>query len=511
MIDDIIYLDTDEEIPAVIQKLKEAKGKKIALAAQKEAGILQSIVNLKLVKNEAEKLKKEIVIISQDETCRNLASQVGIAVYDSPDQQKPAIISPRPIPNLNEEIIEVDMTRKQVGENIIPKGLKVHNYNEVKNIDKKAKKSRKSKFWQIFLFVAVLLVLIYFFVPKAQVTALIRFEPFEKEIEISLPAKTFSATEEKSEKITATGKKNIGTKTKVTLNLFNGWDSSTQVIVAGTQFKTTDGKIFKNGNAVSIPGATVTLSQGQLSANQGKTTLDVEAVDAGEDYNNKSGHFTIASIAPEKQSKIYGEAASPSSGGKNIVVDVASQSDLDNAKLKLEQELVKNATDKINNDGNGLKIAAGSVKTEFLEENATAKADDQVKDFDYKIKLKMDALGFEEKEFQKQIIAKLSEQLPNGKELIIQDNNAVTTNVKSSDFDNKKIVMGGIVKTKIVDAFNENKIKSGLKNQSPAEGKIYLMSQPGILGANIKMTPSWWPGRLPVWDSRIEIKREFQQ
>lgn len=518
--EDIIYLDSDEEIPSAIEKIKQSKAKKIALVAQKEAGILQSIVNLKLIKNEAEKLNKEIALVTHDEIGRNLANQVGIAVYDAPDQKKPTIVASRPAPSVKDEVIEVDMTRKQIGENIVPKGLKVHDYRQIKDEEKKEEKKEskpaknifpKMKVWQILSILAVLILGIYFFLPKVKVIAYVNFQPLEKEVEVTLPAKNFSAVEEKSEKFSATGKKNIGEKAKGTLTLYNSWDTSTQVIAAGTSFKSNDGKVFKNPSAISIPGASVGLSQGQVSTTPGKATVNIEAMEPGEEYNGASGHFTITSIAPEKQSKIYAETNQPISGGKNIVVDVVSVGDLENAKEKLKQEIIKSASEKINNEGKGLKVAAGSVKTQFLEETASAKADDQVKEFEVKIKLRMDALGFEEEKFQNEIIQKLSEELPEDKELIVTNSDEVTTNIKNADFDNKKITIAGLVKTKIVNKWDEKNIRKKLRNQSPVEAKIYLLNLDGVESAKIEMKPSWWPGRLPVWVSRIELDREFSQ
>src|SRR3989304_6581447 len=74
----ILYLEIDEEITSVIDRLKKTAEADIHLVVPKEAALLQSIVNLKLLKKQADSLGKQIQIITHDKVGRNLAEQVGI-------------------------------------------------------------------------------------------------------------------------------------------------------------------------------------------------------------------------------------------------------------------------------------------------------------------------------------------------------------------------------------------------------------------------------------------------
>ena len=55
---DVIYIDVDDEITSIISKLQESSGKIVALVLPKRAVVLQSIVNLKLLKHIADNNKK---------------------------------------------------------------------------------------------------------------------------------------------------------------------------------------------------------------------------------------------------------------------------------------------------------------------------------------------------------------------------------------------------------------------------------------------------------------------
>ncbi|MCL5795727.1 MAG: hypothetical protein M1338_05245, partial [Patescibacteria group bacterium] len=125
--DEIIYLEADEEITSVIDKLKKLNANSVSLVIPKGAGILQSIVNLKILKREAESLGKDIALVTQDKIGRNLASQVGLSVYEQISASRPIIAPTRPEPDTN-ETIELDLSPKEKRK--IPAGVKVHYYEE---------------------------------------------------------------------------------------------------------------------------------------------------------------------------------------------------------------------------------------------------------------------------------------------------------------------------------------------------------------------------------------------
>lgn len=76
-----LYLEPDEEITSVVDRLKEIEAAEVAIIVPRRAGILQSIINLKLLRYQAERQKKRISIVTTDRTGRNLASAVGLTVY----------------------------------------------------------------------------------------------------------------------------------------------------------------------------------------------------------------------------------------------------------------------------------------------------------------------------------------------------------------------------------------------------------------------------------------------
>lgn len=77
---DTIYVDVDDEITALIDKVRVSNGKVIALVLPKRATVLQSIVNMKLLKRAAENEKKHLVLITTEVGLMPLAGSVGLYV-----------------------------------------------------------------------------------------------------------------------------------------------------------------------------------------------------------------------------------------------------------------------------------------------------------------------------------------------------------------------------------------------------------------------------------------------
>lgn len=87
---DIIYIDTEDDITAIIGRIKESKDKIIALVPPKRIGVLQSAVNLRLLARTAKNEKKHLVIITNNKALSALASMTKIPIAKNL-QSKPEI------------------------------------------------------------------------------------------------------------------------------------------------------------------------------------------------------------------------------------------------------------------------------------------------------------------------------------------------------------------------------------------------------------------------------------
>ncbi len=74
-----IIIDVDEEITTVIDQLRFVRGNDVGLVVPQRAVILQSVMNLKLLAQEAQRMRKKIVIITRDNDGMVFAQRAGIA------------------------------------------------------------------------------------------------------------------------------------------------------------------------------------------------------------------------------------------------------------------------------------------------------------------------------------------------------------------------------------------------------------------------------------------------
>ena len=87
---DVIYIDVEDDITAIIGKVKAAKEKVVALVPPKRIGVLQSAVNLRLLARTADLSNKHLVLITNNQALLALASSAKIPVAKNL-QSKPEI------------------------------------------------------------------------------------------------------------------------------------------------------------------------------------------------------------------------------------------------------------------------------------------------------------------------------------------------------------------------------------------------------------------------------------
>jgi hypothetical protein len=108
--DEILYLEPDEEITSVIDKLQKSSSDSVGLVIPRNSSLIHSAINLKLLKKQADVLKKDIALVTADKIGKNIASQVGIQVFEDVHAKKPANnLGMPPLPK-GDEVIEVNMS-----------------------------------------------------------------------------------------------------------------------------------------------------------------------------------------------------------------------------------------------------------------------------------------------------------------------------------------------------------------------------------------------------------------
>jgi hypothetical protein len=75
-----VYIDVEDEITSIIDKVEASKSKIVVLMLPKRATTLQSVVNMRLLKRSADHAKKNLVLVTNESALLPLAGAAGIHV-----------------------------------------------------------------------------------------------------------------------------------------------------------------------------------------------------------------------------------------------------------------------------------------------------------------------------------------------------------------------------------------------------------------------------------------------
>lgn len=375
---DIIYIDVEDDITAIIGKVKQSREKIVVLVPPKRIGVLQSAVNLRLLSRTTTQSGKHLVLITTNGALTALAAAAKIPVAKNL-QSKPEIgAAPDEDADIEEDIIDgsqlpvgelartadrgtaftavspaVDeAVRENAAEEkrgrtapVRSRPVRTKSGVKVPNFDSFRKK--------LLLIGAGGLVLIgflvwaIFFAPRANVVIAARTTDTPVNARVTLdPAATTTLQEgllksttkqtkkDQTVEFAATGKKDVGNKATGSMKLTRTSPSATPVTVpAGTEF-TASGLTF-----VSTQAATLTSQLTPSGFDPGSATVAVQATDIGDNYNLSARGYT---------SSVSGVNANGTdmAGGSKKTVTVVSADDVQ----KATEQLAEQKTDDIKRD-----------------------------------------------------------------------------------------------------------------------------------------------------------------
>ncbi|MFO0971279.1 MAG: hypothetical protein U0520_02935 [Candidatus Saccharimonadales bacterium] len=380
---DVIYIDIEDDITAVIDKLKNSSEKIVALVPPKGNAVLQSVVNLKLLKRAANNAGKQPVVVTNNQALTALAG--GLDLYVAKNlQSKPVLASSvvEELPEDEEAEVSDDAELKDAGTTVSLSDdtdgvsdsdevelsgdelaeLEAENQADQPSSGVAKQKSPKAKavpnfdaFRKKILIgggVALLLLIVLVAVfGRAKSTIVVRAEttPVDVAIEAKFNANSTSSDtqtynlkavfQEKkqtvSQSFTPTGEKDLGTKATGTMrftkcsvdDLLSGTNTT---IPAGTGVSS-NGLTFITQSAVTVEPSNY---QGlnNCKSNKPSSAVPVAAQDNGDKFNLSARNYSVSGF-----SAISG-SGSQMTGGTSRIVKVVTQQDIDKAQEALNQQ-----------------------------------------------------------------------------------------------------------------------------------------------------------------------------
>lgn len=536
---DTIYVDVDDEITGIVNKITSSKKSIIALVLPKRASSLQSIVNMKLLKRSAEQNDKKLVLITSESKLLPLAGAAGLYVASNLNTKPYIPTSPMiggqtlaqetnpidpntPVSTLapkakyaDDEAIEIDNTPKP-----LDPAVSASKKPKDSPKDKKKKVPNFSSFRKKAIIIAVVLLLVvstliwaFAFAPKAKLTfkaetsdvpVNITFTADESVSEVNVDNKIVRASVKElskndSEKVVASGEKNNGNKASGTVTLKNCKQVDGPVTISA-------GTGVSSGEFTFVTQKAITLDPSFFSGGGAclSSTKDVSVIaqKPGDEYNLSSREYTVAG-----NSDVEAQGSSMS-GGTNKIVKVVSKADINKAKERLNS--------KQNTSEDDIKkelIAEGYIPVEDTFEtkegayNASPAVDTEASEVTVSITNEYSMLGVKKEDVQELIKMQVNEDQKDKSQAILNDgiDSAVIKPSLSTASVGEGQKLLTVETTAVVGPdINEDEIKEQITGKKKGEAEELLKKRTGISDPTIELSP-FWVGKVPK-TSKITIE-----
>ena len=524
---DVIYIDVEDDITAIIGKVKAAQHKIVALVPPKRIGAIQSAVNLKLVHRAAETADKRLVIISNNAALIALAGSAGIPVSKNL-QSKPELAE---IPALEldegDDVIDgaelpigdhVAMAGGSVDDTIAPAvgaaavsatgGPKLRTTAGARGVATTTLRSKvKVPDFDVFrkrLFIAIAagvlliggLVWALVFAPQARVIITARTTDAALSSKVTtgdalatdlkagtIKSLTKTVKKEASVPFTATGSKDVGEKATGSVRFSN--DSFDPVVVSGTV--SAGGFNFTLTSPVTVPKGTCSRPS---SCSAGTATGTIVAVEGGTRYNGVTG--TVTGVG----SDVSASLVSATTGGTDKTVVVVTQADVDKVSGDVSKAGVSEAAKKelLAQFGAGYIILDASFKADSAGVKPTPAVDAEAPDGKGALtgSVTYTLVGLPKAEVGKYLDSYFAQQI-DGK----TDQKTYSNGLSTVSFTNVSAIEGGgmganiTTNGKIGPRIDEVALKEYTKGKRYGEIQSYVDEINGVDSVDVKFSPFW--------------------
>jgi len=545
---DVIYIDADEEITGMIDKVLASDQKLVALVLPKRATVLQSIVNMKLLKRSATEGKKQLVLITSEASLLPLAGAVGLHVAkslqskpeipDAPD--KPIADETHAVELPGEEEAPAD-TAKTVGELSGEADETIELDDEPESDDSPAAEAKShgkghkgfkipnfNKFRLLIIAgAAALVALIVFGVlgfmvwPKAEIEVKTDSTAVESSLDVTLktapettldvatnvvPAQVQESKKTISQQVAATGQIDKGSKATgdVTLKLTDC--STAQVKVPAGTGLTASGLTFITTESATLDSVKVgNQCKNDSFPNFSTATVSVVAQNGGEQYNIPATSYKVLGY-----SNVTGEGT-PMTGGTTDIVKVVSQADIDSAKQKIAEQDAAQVKDELKKAliDKDLFAIESTYATTAPSTKQSANVGDHADVVTVTQEVVYSMLGAKRDDLEKVIAADANKQIDSKKQKILEYGlDEATINLQNQKPEGTVITLAStVIAGPELDIANIKKQVAGKKASVAQE---IIKKNPGVTDVTVKYSP-FWVSAIPAKTSKIHITVEKPQ
>lgn len=565
----ILYIELDDEITVIFDRIKTMKMKDIYLVVPQQAILFQSLVNLKILKRKVEEIEKNLHLITNDRNGIHLAEQIGLPVYERIETETKflktkesdemritplkatinALEDETPTRRREKKITISELLGRSQKKKIplISQGIEI--FRNLKKTKSGVQKQDDTKLVLVapnrqaliaLVTVSVLILLVIFYIalpgstlyltPKSNVieqSANVTFADFEtnkaqldRHPPKSLASYPLEITVRRSFAHFATGKIFEGQNAKGVVTLINTRNSP-WTLIPRTRFQTADGLVFRINQYVTVPASS------SLDIPVLADEFDTFGQPIGERGNIGPTRFFLPGLSPGNQKLLYSESKIPFTGGQTLVKKQITEDDLKAATERMKKELESTASEELQKAVDEKTILLGKnarftlLKGKFaytlgepivqIPPDASGKATDQ---FEITGEMKVRGVYFNFQELLEILKAELKMKKNPQKRLVNIDEESITYRI--FDIDENAKIMKVTATMKGVEEYDIDpskpsgerlieKIKEHVVGKRLQDAKDYIIHLPEIAKVEIKSWPVWAP-TLPTVPDNIEVE-----
>jgi len=539
-----LYLDTTEEITAVIDRLAGVPGDTVELVVPAQAALFQSVVNLKLLARAAKRLGKTLTLTTRDETGQHLALQAGIGVRAQlgapllsprPTQQRaPAVATikgrpedvperfrevPAPVPAPKRERAAAAAAVTSTGRKL--RSIVEDDESGGKRVGRTAPRVALLPDWPwkkigigagVFAAISFFLLTFVFasasvkVIPKQQQAALdgeVVVKPTPDASKHEVAGRIAELSREGVRKVAPTGTKDGGTKTTGSVTISNSYSNDPQPFGVNTRLQASGGQVFLLTAQVTVPGAKI--DKGKTVA--GSITATVTAEKFGEEYNVEPTTFTFIDLPAEQQAGITAQSTVAMSGGTKTTVKTLSSGDVDGAVKSIQDELGPVLTGELRGQlVDGEELLEQAIKVETKSPTTSVKVGAETDATEVEVKTIVLVRGFVYKPTEVDAVAAeaLKGQLPANQTLLDDAPSTVTHAFKSVDFKQQTLVLSTHAERLAVYNVDAAAVADQVAGKTRGQATEAIQSWPEVERVDVRLSP-FWRIHLPRNTAKVHV------
>ncbi|HEY5806005.1 MAG TPA: hypothetical protein VIS56_01295 [Candidatus Saccharimonadales bacterium] len=546
---DVIYIDVDDEITAMIDKVRASDKKIIALVLPKRATVLQSIVNMKLLKRAAIEAKKNLVLITSESGLMPLAGSVGMHVAKSLNSRPEIPDGPERVSfkietaddeddDGNQTMIDKDKTVGELSGVVAPTDEDDEDAIELDDEDQsegqkgaaddsKFKKGANKKFkipnfnkFRVLLILGVVGVLLLGMVgyaavavwPRAKITIKTDSTSVDSSVVLTLkigsdakldtekaiiPAQTQEVKKTAEQQVPATGQVNNGEKAsgsvEMTAQDCDSPISTPSDVSAGSGISAGGNTYITQKKAsfspTSVSGGCVYFKSGSIS---------IVAQSGGAKFNTDSTTFTVAGRSGVT-------ATGSASGGTDNITKIVTQADIDAAKQKITAQDTLPIKQELKSAliGRGLYAMDATFNTGTPETKLSAEANTPAENVTVTQVIAYTMHGVSQDDIEKIVAKSVEKKIDAEKQTIT--NYGLDDAVLSAQGVNAGGASVSMQTTVVAGTeLNAETIKKQVAGKKAGGAKEIIEANPGVTSVVVEYSP-FWVGSIPKKTDKITV------